>query len=391
MQASIIPFRPLQAQDHHSSDEFVTARPAFQADHVNSVAANQFQDGWMISYVDILTLLLTLFVILLAMSHFSDQDSAIPKDQAEYGLAQTETTEKVATAVEIKPEEILINSIQLALKKPQPVTEKKTQNHELAADPMMIAANTDIPVSESLANRNHHPLTLPVSVPDMLAAILPAHLSAPVMTAHIESEQVAGPLQLAETVPTTPVGNTIDSVTAVHTDQIEPNKTTEVKPLTTVAVTNQDQIINKLKQAGSATNLEIQQTSGDVNITISDDMLFPSGSESLTPDGIKSLSGLARIINDSGLQVSVEGHTDNTPISNQQFKSNWELSSARATTVTRLLIEQQVDPANIRAIGYADTRPRADNTTEAGRNRNRRVTIILHMPRNESSELTTEM
>jgi chemotaxis protein MotB len=73
----------------------------------------------------------------------------------------------------------------------------------------------------------------------------------------------------------------------------------------------------------------------------------------------------------------VEGHTDSNPISTQRFPSNWELSSARASSVVRLFIESGVAPDRLTAAGYADQRPIAENNTEAGRARNRRVAIML--------------
>jgi chemotaxis protein MotB len=92
------------------------------------------------------------------------------------------------------------------------------------------------------------------------------------------------------------------------------------------------------------------------------------------------LSQLAVIINSSKLNMSIEGHTDSVPINNAHFPSNWELSSSRATMVTRHLIANNIAPDRVRAIGYADTRPRLENDTSEGRKHNRRVSIILHMP-----------
>ncbi|HPP47832.1 MAG TPA: OmpA family protein, partial [Accumulibacter sp.] len=75
--------------------------------------------------------------------------------------------------------------------------------------------------------------------------------------------------------------------------------------------------------------------------------------------------------------VTIEGHTDNVPISNAQFPSNWELSAVRATTVLRLFADAGVAPERLTAIGYADTRPVEANTLVEGRARNRRVTILI--------------
>ncbi|MEO6802106.1 MAG: OmpA family protein, partial [Granulicella sp.] len=74
----------------------------------------------------------------------------------------------------------------------------------------------------------------------------------------------------------------------------------------------------------------------------------------------------------------VEGHTDNVPIHTAQFATNWELSSVRATTIARLLLDHNAaDPVQLSAAGYAEFHPVATNATEEGRARNRRVDIIL--------------
>ncbi|MGZ4266752.1 MAG: OmpA/MotB family protein, partial [Solirubrobacteraceae bacterium] len=75
--------------------------------------------------------------------------------------------------------------------------------------------------------------------------------------------------------------------------------------------------------------------------------------------------------------ITVEGHTDNVPISSSQYPSNWELSTDRATTVVRYLIAKGVNRERLGAVGYADLHPIASNATTAGRARNRRVEIVL--------------
>ena len=75
--------------------------------------------------------------------------------------------------------------------------------------------------------------------------------------------------------------------------------------------------------------------------------------------------------------IYIEGHTDNRPIKTAQFPSNWELGAARATSVLHFLASQQIDANRMRAVTYADTKPLADNATEQGRQRNRRVNIVI--------------
>jgi chemotaxis protein MotB len=110
---------------------------------------------------------------------------------------------------------------------------------------------------------------------------------------------------------------------------------------------------------------------------VSDKVLFDLGSADLRPDGRKVLDIVARSIAGMPNMISVEGHTDNRPISGR-YPSNWELSTGRASTVVRTISGKYGIKANrISASGYADQRPIKPNSTEAGRARNRRVEIVL--------------
>jgi chemotaxis protein MotB len=103
---------------------------------------------------------------------------------------------------------------------------------------------------------------------------------------------------------------------------------------------------------------------------------FPSGSAAIRVEAIPILTALAEAIPDVPLRV--EGHTDNIPIHTSQFQSNWELSTARASAIARLLLERgSMHPNNMAAAGYAEFHPVASNASEQGRSLNRRVDIIL--------------
>ncbi len=111
---------------------------------------------------------------------------------------------------------------------------------------------------------------------------------------------------------------------------------------------------------------------------LTDSLLFPSGSATLDPRGEPLLGEIAQLLNiDHVHPVAVEGNTDNVPISGGAFASNWELSTARASSVVRFLISQNVDPQRLSAVGYAEQHPVASNATAAGRALNRRVEIVL--------------
>lgn len=130
---------------------------------------------------------------------------------------------------------------------------------------------------------------------------------------------------------------------------------------------------------GFASRVQVSvEQRGLVIRVLTDDLLFSSGSATLEPRADGLLSEIAQLINlDQTHPVDVEGNTDDVPIHGGQYPSNWELSSARASTVVRYLIEQGVSPTRLTAVGYAEQRPIASNATAAGRARNRRVEIVL--------------
>lgn len=111
---------------------------------------------------------------------------------------------------------------------------------------------------------------------------------------------------------------------------------------------------------------------------LTDRVLFDSGSASLRHDSAPLLEQISRLVGlDREHPVSVEGHTDTVPIATGVFPSNWELSAARAASVVRFMIGDGVSPDRLEATGLAGLRPIANNSTAAGRSRNRRVEIVL--------------
>jgi chemotaxis protein MotB len=111
---------------------------------------------------------------------------------------------------------------------------------------------------------------------------------------------------------------------------------------------------------------------------LTDELLFASGQANLDPRAFGLLGEVSRLLNvDITHPIDVEGNTDNVPIHSGQFPSNWELSTARASTVLRFLAEHGVGPSRLTAVGYADERPLQSNETAAGRARNRRVEIVM--------------
>jgi chemotaxis protein MotB len=135
--------------------------------------------------------------------------------------------------------------------------------------------------------------------------------------------------------------------------------------------------------------VRVTQNSRGVSVEINASVLFDPGQAKLTPGSREALTEVAKVLMNDPHAVQVEGHTDNVPISNANFPSNWELSAARAGAVVRLFIDAGVPPPRMSAVGHADNIPVASNSDIEGRARNRRVavTILSGIPVEPASEV----
>lgn len=147
---------------------------------------------------------------------------------------------------------------------------------------------------------------------------------------------------------------------------------------------NKELLRNKAKEITEALAPLVQSgqvriTEGALGITveINASVLFDSGEARLQLPAVRALTAVGQILATTDFPITVEGHTDNAPISTLLFPSNWELSGARAASVVRLFVDTGVDPRRLTATGYAEQRPVADNATLEGRQRNRRVAITM--------------
>ncbi len=161
-------------------------------------------------------------------------------------------------------------------------------------------------------------------------------------------------------------------------------------------IDQQNQIVNNLKNtvANALVNfaddeLTVNVKSGKVYLSLSENLLFPSGSSRLDKQGAEALGKLASVLNTNpNIEILIEGHTDSIPISSNIYKDNWDLSVARATSIVRLLAnEYKVDGSRLTASGRAEYQPVDTNTTKEGRAKNRRTEIILSPKLEELFEL----
>lgn len=132
-----------------------------------------------------------------------------------------------------------------------------------------------------------------------------------------------------------------------------------------------------LRQEIENGTLLIRRESTNVIVQILEKDSFPSGSAELEIEFLPTLAKIGRLLQPLYGAIAVAGHTDNVPISNSQYRSNWDLSAARAATVVQQLLDTGIDPERVMVSGYADTQPRAPNDTATNRALNRRIDITL--------------
>ncbi|WP_177420488.1 flagellar motor protein MotD [endosymbiont of Lamellibrachia barhami] len=123
--------------------------------------------------------------------------------------------------------------------------------------------------------------------------------------------------------------------------------------------------------------VDVSHSDTRVIVDMKNKMLFPSGSAKLSRAAVKVLRDISSILRPLKNQLQIEGYTDNQPIHTPEYPSNWELSAARAASVVHLIARMGVAPERLAAIGYGEHRPIADNDSETGRQKNRRVSLVI--------------
>jgi len=177
-----------------------------------------------------------------------------------------------------------------------------------------------------------------------------------------------------------PESGTREGLTMHPVPSEEPSENQQIDELGGMIEKEMEEIVSEVRELVLFNKLggevSVTKTEDGVVITLSDLLLFAQGGTRLSAKGHDILRKVAVVLSKLAYHVKIKGHTDSSPISSTSFPSNWELSSARASTVVRLLVDNGVPPQNISAEGYANYHPVATNDTAKGRALNRRVEIV---------------
>jgi len=143
------------------------------------------------------------------------------------------------------------------------------------------------------------------------------------------------------------------------------------------AIRNLKQEVCSALKCFTPDELQVEVRNGKLYVSMSDKLLFPSGSDVVNERGKEAISMLASVLSHSDLEIMVEGHTDPVPIHTAVNRDNWDLSVRRATSVTRIFVDNGIPPERVIASGRSKFHPIADNETAEGRQQNRRTEIVL--------------
>lgn len=136
--------------------------------------------------------------------------------------------------------------------------------------------------------------------------------------------------------------------------------------------------------------LQVNLRDGRLYVSLSDQLLFPSGSDKINKRGKEAVKMLSEVLANSELKIMIEGHTDNVPISTHKYQDNWDLSVHRATSIVREMIASNIDPKRIIAAGQGEHKPVASNKTQEGKQQNRRTEIVLEPKLDQLWKLTED-
>jgi chemotaxis protein MotB len=163
------------------------------------------------------------------------------------------------------------------------------------------------------------------------------------------------------------------------------------RDMATARLESYRQLQAKLKELVDTGKLDVEFRSGQMVLKLPSEVLFASGRADLSRDGKTALAEVLDILLEfKDRRFMVAGHTDNVKIRSRKFKSNWELSTARALSVLEAMVEKGFAPENVAAAGYGEFQPVADNDSDEGRQLNRRIEIILVPDLSELPNLTED-
>ncbi|MGP8292393.1 OmpA family protein [Vreelandella zhanjiangensis] len=335
-------------EDHRSGPRHDSLMSAYPTDESSS--------GWMISYIDIMTLLVALFVIIVA---------AAGKTAPEIFQVSSEDVAQVSTPVLEVPLPDAMESV---------LQHRVIEEWRHGLDPFALSAALGVAGLPK-------PKPTPNSPPPLLAlerfeSLPPVELDEPL--AWLPPVVLPTALVPAGDVPAAPLANYMVLLTDRPPVNVQEISVDAINSAQAVQIA----LAERVETSPYLPNLEgveVSRVAEGISLRVQDQLLFPSAAADLTSGGSSLVGSLLETIQRYDGEVWVEGHSDSQTISTDEFSSNWALSSARAIAIVEALEAEGVAPERLRAVGLAATQPLEDNGTPEGRARNRRVEVVIHV------------
>lgn len=334
-----------------------TSEARIEFDEIDTQAGGDA--SWTVSFLDVLLLLVTLFAVLLGMTYLQTGDPI------------TTTAEETASPATPTPVALPHPALALAEVLPTYLGSGPERWGSFIAFPYAMGG----PIWEATQAVTEATNLTPVASETRHTGTDAGATPSPWVTPERPMLSVAGPLPWDTGFP-----ESYESPSDAYAATDPGNHGSE-----SVASTDNawNALITWANSDAQTARLDAIATDQQLRLELGDAILFPSGSADLNTSGQRLLAELAEQIRtmatEHHLRVSVEGHTDDVPIQTARFPSNWELSSLRATTVARELMNLGISESMLRIAGYADTRPRAPNDSASNRALNRRVSIVVQL------------
>jgi chemotaxis protein MotB len=345
-------------------------------------------DRWMVSYADFITLLFAFFVVMYSISSVNEGKYKSLTHSLGTAFSKGDKQESVFAPVQVEPffspfQPALLDSLAVPFKaisldnRPAAELGKAWELGEGSVDGKKQFDPAQIEPSFAAAQAtplDDPPAAFKPGQPDN--QVVAETGKTPPDPAQVEPPSDAVQSTLLDMLAVPFKGVTLDSKT---TEEVEKKRELSEEILKERRQLNQasDQLEEALAPFIDDNLVAVKRNDYWVELEMNSEMLFLSGEAALSQKAQPALQKIAEVISAMPNVINVEGHTDDIPIDTLAFPSNWDLSSARATSVVQELVTAGISPTRLSAIGYGEFHPIGDNKTEEGRFKNRRVTLVL--------------
>jgi chemotaxis protein MotB len=344
-------------------------------------------DRWMVSYADFITLLFAFFVVMYSIS--SVNEGKYRTLSLSLGTAFSNKQEKLLNPVRDKTSFTAVQPMLLdnpliyrpiiSLDNPAVIFKPVIPLGKPASTVKSILLDKPAATFKSISLDNPAEIFKPIPLDDPAKTFKPVPLDDPAKT--FKPVPLDNPAAIFKSILLGNPAAIFKSILSDHQTTVEVEKKRELSE----GILNERRQLNHVsdqleKALGSFINaklVSIKRNDYWIALEMNSELLFLSGEATLSKKAQLVLEKIAKVINPLPNAINIEGHTDDIPINTLKFPSNWDLSSARATSVVQEFVKAGVNPTRLSAIGYGEFHPIGNNKTEEGRFKNRRVTLVL--------------